>query len=412
MTNDPAALPSGEVNRDLSSRKVITLIAKREVIARVASKAFIWTTVITLLVLVAASVGSKLLRDSGGDDVTAVAVAPAAAPAAPLLAAAASSLDQKIEVRQTEEGAGREAVRDGKVKALVLQTSPTLQVLTKKELGSDLTNVMNVVAGQIAFDQQIRQLGGEPTAVQQTLANAKVVTQSLEPEVERDNSAIALGFIAGILIYLSLMMQGSSIAQGVVEEKSSRVVELLLATVRPWQLLAGKVIGVGVVGLIQIAIFAGGGAAAALATNAIDISLTDALGMVAWLLVWYVLGYFLYAFVLAALASLVSRQEDVGGVMTPALMFLVVGYVFGISVLPSDPDNTAGAILSVIPVFAPTLMPMRLGMGGVPLWQTGLAVALTLAAIPLVLWIGGRIHRNAVVRTGAKVPFREAFKAS
>jgi ABC-2 type transport system permease protein len=109
---------------------------------------------------------------------------------------------------------------------------------------------------------------------------------------------------------------------------------------------------------------------------------------------------------------LVSRQEDVGGVITPALMFVIVGYVIGISVLPSDPGNALAEVLSVIPVFAPTLMPMRLAMGGVPVWEAVVSVVLVLALIPALVWLSGRIYANAVMRSGAKVKLRDALRTA
>jgi ABC-2 type transport system permease protein len=196
----------------------------------------------------------------------------------------------------------------------------------------------------------------------------------------------------------------------VVEEKSSRVVELLLATIRPWQLMAGKVAGIGLVGLIQMAVIGGAGLIAGKVLGVLTISGSAAFGTVVWLVVWFLLGFVTYSLVFAALAALVSRQEDVGGVTSPALMFVVLGYVLGISILPSDPGNRLCEILSVIPVFAPTMMPMRLAMGGVPGWEAALAVLLALITIPALVWLSGRIYRNAVVRTGARVKLRDALK--
>jgi ABC-2 type transport system permease protein len=135
-------------------------------------------------------------------------------------------------------------------------------------------------------------------------------------------------------------------------------------------------------------------------------------GIIAWLVVWFVLGFTLYALVFAGLGALVSRQEDVGGVIAPVTMLLVVGYVIGISVLPNAPDNTGVGVLSLVPVFSPTMMPMRLAMGAVPLWQTLLSLGLAAAAIPFLVMLSGRLYRNGVVRTGTRVGLREALRAS
>jgi hypothetical protein len=119
-----------------------------------------------------------------------------------------------------------------------------------------------------------------------------------------------------------------------------------------------------------------------------------------------------YSIVFAALGALISRQEDVGGAIMLVLMVVIAGYVVGISVLPTDPGNALAEALSVIPLFAPTLMPTRLAIGGVPVWEAGLSVALVVALIPVLIWFAGRIYRNTVLRTGAKVKLRDALKSA
>jgi ABC-2 type transport system permease protein len=120
----------------------------------------------------------------------------------------------------------------------------------------------------------------------------------------------------------------------------------------------------------------------------------------------------MYAIVFAALGALVSRQEEVSGAVTPALMFVIIGYVLGVSILPSDPSSSLAEVLSMIPVFAPTLMPMRLAMGGVPGWEAAVSVVLVAALIPVLIWFAGRIYRNAVLRTGARVKLSQALRAA
>ena len=128
-------------------------------------------------------------------------------------------------------------------------------------------------------------------------------------------------------------------------------------------------------------------------------------------MVWFLLGFLLYALVFAAAGALVSRQEDVGGVTTPLTMAIVIPYVVGVSVLPTDPDNGFVALLSVIPLFAPMLMPMRLAIGGVPAVEVVVALVLTVALILLLVRLTGRIYSNAVRRTGARITVRDALSA-
>jgi ABC-2 type transport system permease protein len=386
----------------------VQLVAAREVTTRLRSKAFMISTATTLLILIGFAVVMKLA--SGGVDDTVGVVGQNAALEAPLRASA-GAVGRSVDVRHVpDEAAGRTQVAEEDLDALLVGDGQQLRVVVRKDLDDNLRNVFNVLAGQLALNQEITRLGGDPAQVSAAVAGAKVDVESLEPPFPYQPQQLALGFIAGILIYMSLLLNGMSVAQGVVEEKSSRVVELLLATIRPWQLMAGKVAGIGVVGLVQMAVIGVVGVIVALAIGALTISASAAFGTVLWLIVWFLLGFVMYALVIAALAALVSRQEDVNGVITPPLMFLVLGYVLGISILPYDPDNRLCEVLSVIPVFAPTLMPMRLAMGGVPAWQALLAVVLVLAMIPALVWLSGRIYRNAVVRTGARVKLFDSLR--
>lgn len=395
-------------NVQLGSWQAVSLVAGRELNTKLRSKAFLITTAATLVLLIGASLVFKLI--GGGSDATVGFTQQTAALAQPL-ESVAGSIGESVDTRTVpSEQAGRDQVADESLDALVVGEGTAVHVVVKKDLDDNLRNAFNVLAGQVALNQEIVKLGGDPAQVNSAVADASVDVEELEEPYPYDAQQLVLGIVAGILIYMSLLLNGQMVAQGVVEEKSSRVVELLLSTIRPWQLMAGKVLGIGLVGLLQMIVIGGVGLAAALALEVLTISLSAAIGTVVWLVVWYLLGFLMYSLVFAALAALVSRQEDVGGVISPALMFVIVGYVIGISVLPSDPDNTLVGVLSIIPVFAPTLMPMRLAMGGVPVWEAALSVGLVVALIPALVWLAGKIYANAVMRSGARVKLSDALR--
>ena len=118
----------------------------------------------------------------------------------------------------------------------------------------------------------------------------------------------------------------------------------------------------------------------------------------------------MYALALAALASLVSRQEDVASVTAPVLLLMIIPYVIGISIAPWDPTNTIVVVLSYVPFAAPLVMPMRIALGTVETWQVLASFALSAALVPLLVWGAGRIYSNAVLRTGARVRLRDALR--
>jgi ABC-2 type transport system permease protein len=211
------------------------------------------------------------------------------------------------------------------------------------------------------------------------------------------------------VLYSLLVLFGQFLAQGVVEEKASRVVELLLATLRPWQLLAGKILGLGLLGLAQIVVIAGVGVAGALAFDVISLP-GQLIGTVVTLVAWFVLGYALYAAVFAAVASLVSRQEDLGTVVMPTTLLLVAGLVIAIQAA-SNPASTLATVTSFVPGLSPLVMPVRMAAGEAAAWEVAVAVVLMLVAIALVVRLGGRIYAGALLRTGGKIKLREALAA-
>lgn len=386
------------------------LVARREITTRIRSKAFRISTLVLLGLLVGLAV---VLRFVGGSSAHPVGfTSQNASLAGPFAAVARASGTQVQTSTVPDRATGERQIRAGTLDALVVGSQGSIQVVVRKSLDESLRTALNVLARQQALAGQIDRLGGDPAQVNAAVAAAGVDVAALEPAPQLDAQRITLGIVTGVLIYLSLQAWGQFVAQGVVEEKSSRVVELLLATIQPWQLMAGKVAGIGLVGLVQIVIVATGGAIAGLATGSLTISASSVAGTVGWLVVWYLLGFFSYALVLAAASALVSRQEEIAGVITPILMMLVVPYVLGISILPTNPDSSLVKVLSLIPLFAPTLMPMRVGFGGVPIWQSGLAVVLVVLLIPALIWLAGRIYRNAVLRTGARVRLRDALRAA
>jgi ABC-2 type transport system permease protein len=385
----------------------VRLIARREIVTRLRSKVFRIATIVSVVILIAIALISKVAGHGSGH--LDVGVTPGAAPLADVVSSTARSVNMDVRIHSTADATGRQQVRDGKLDALLTSTGAPVQVIVKSKLDGGLQSVLQLVAQRAALDQQVTALGGDPAKVAAAVGTASVSVSALEPPKKANGQQLLIGILTSVLIYMALLLNGQAVAQGVVEEKTSRVVEILLATVRPWQLMVGKVIGLGTVGLIQVAIIAAGGVAAGTATGTLHLHLSAAVGTIVWLVVWFLLGYTAYALAFAAVASLVSRQEEVASAVTPVMMLLIVGYVIGISILPSNPGSGLVAVLSLIPVFAPTLMPVRLALGVVPAWQAIVSVAGMIVIIPLLLWLAARIYRNAVLRSGARVKLRDAW---
>ncbi|MPZ81526.1 MAG: ABC transporter permease subunit [Actinophytocola sp.] len=389
--------------------RTIYLVARRELNSRLRTRSFVVSTIVSLVVLIGFVLTQSTLFDE--ERVTRVGLNGQSNAIAGPLEDAAAQLDHHVETREvTDLAAGREMVADSELDALVSGAPADLSVLVRGDLDPDLRNVLNglvqqqVLSGLLASVEDLD--SGEVLA---TVAKAGVRVESLEPADPQHDQRLALALIIVALLYLSLLLYGSMVAQGVVEEKSSRVVELLLATVRPWQLLSGKVLGLGLVGLIQLFTIGIVGLLLAIITGVLTISGTAA-GTLAWGLLWYLLGYLLYATVFAAVGSLVSRQEDVQSVLMPITMALVVGFVLGFAVISRSPAGTTATVLSLLPPLSPILMPGRIALAAAPLWQVGLAIVLTLATVVLLARIGGAVYRNSVLHMGPRLRLRDVLR--
>ncbi len=401
---------AGEHDVRVGAVAAVKLVARRELTTRLRSKAFLISTAI-LLVFIGGYVVLMNFIGTSSSHSTIGLTRQTAAMAAPLRAAA-KAVGQDVSTRTVAEDEGRRQVKDGKLDALVVGSPNAMRVVVKKDLQAELRSALNALARQQAMNKWISAHGGEPAEVQRTVASAKVPVTALEQTGKYQVQRIVLGIIGAVLIYMSFMINGQAVAQGVIEEKSSRVVELLLATVRPWQLMAGKVLGIAAVGFLQMLIFAGVGLGLGLSTKVLDVPASLVTGTAIWVLVWYLLGFLMYSVMLAAAGALVSRQEDASSVVTPILMLIIVPAIIGWSVLPANPDSQLAHVLSLIPLFSPMLMPMRISLGVAPPWEIALTVVLSLLLIVALVALAGRVYRNAVLRTGARVKLTDALRAA
>src|SRR6202049_4151631 len=162
---------------------------------------------------------------------------------------------------------------------------------------------------------------------------------------------IVIGLLVAGTLYVTMIGYGQLVAAGVIEEKSNRIVEILLATVRPWQLMLGKIIGIGLVALAQVVLVAGVAPVLASATKLVSIP-TLSVDVVVSGVVWFVLGYLMYALVFAAAGSMVSRQEDVSSVALPVILVLVAAWILALTVAAPYPRGTGTTVLSFIPLFS------------------------------------------------------------
>ncbi len=392
----------------MTSAAAVRLVAQRELALRLRTKWFLIGT----LVIIAVMAGYVLLQMSvfGDDDRSRIGFAGQATSLSERVATAAQELDIDVETTTvTDVDAAKSQLSEGSLDAVVTGNAADMRVLVKEELNPRLRAVLTGLSQQEVLTAKLAEAGvPDPARVMAEANAAQVQVTAIEPSGAEDDQRLAIGAIMAFLLFMSINAYGTLVAQGVVEEKASRVVEILLATIRPWQLLLGKIIGIGLVGLIQLVAIAAAGIALALAADVLTVS-GVAVGTLVWGVVWYLLGFFLYAALFAGSGALVSRQEDAQSVLTPVTMVLVVGFLAGFNVMIADPDGTAARVLSLVPLMSPILMPGRMAAGDVAVWESALAIGLSLAAIALVTYLGGRIYQNAVLHTGSRMKLAAAL---
>jgi len=387
----------------------VRLVAERELALRLRSRWFLLGT----LVIIAVMAGYVLLQMSagGGEGRSEVGFAGQASVLGDRVTAEAAELGLDVDATTVVDmAAAREDLAAGSLDAVVSGTAAELRVQVAGELNPRLRAVLTELSRQEVLAAHLARAGvPDPEAVMAEANATRIDVTAIDADDTGSEQRIAIGVVMALLLFLSITAHATFVAQGVVEEKSSRVVEVLLAALRPWQLLLGKVIGIGLAGLIQLTAIAAAGIGLAAAAGLLTPS-GAAVSTLVWGAVWYLLGFVLYAALFASAGALASRQEDAQAVLTPVTAVLVVGVVAGFTLMIVAPGGTAVSVLSLLPPLSPVLLPARIAAGDVVSWQVALAVGLTLATTALAGWLGGRIYRNAVPHTGSRMTLTTALR--
>ena len=379
----------------------VVLVARREVRMRLRSRVFVGGTIVMVALVVVGIVAASLL--AGKANPVRVGFSGGSQALEQTFTASAAALGAKVTVSDIADvTAGEAQVAAGTLDVLVTGSATAPTAVAKAAIASNVESALSLAAEAA----RLSDAGLSPAAV--TSAMALVPVQLLQPPNPKDNENLFAGLALGILLWIALGQYGNMVAQGVVEEKATRIMEILLATVQPSRLLAGKVIGIGLVGLLQLTIV---GAAALVMVHVTNVAAIPALGVASILadLLWFLLGFLFYATAYAAVASLVSRQEEVQSAIAPIGILQIAGYLLVYAALP-NPTGPLATVCSLLPPFAPILMAVRIAATDVPFWQVGLAVALTVASIVGLTWLAGRVYANAALRLGARVRFMDAFR--
>jgi ABC-2 type transport system permease protein len=315
--------------------------------------------------------------------------------------------------------AARRAVVDGRLDGYLYLAPDALATSKAEYFGKNVSNVMDLrlveqSAENALLQHRLAEEGLDGARVKAVTRKLDVRTVRLTASGEREDrgATFVLALMLLTLLYLTVPMWGAAIMNGVIEEKSNRVVEVIVSSIPTSYLFAGKLLGVGGAGLTQVLVWvltmAGFGAYGAAAAGGVPMPELSPLLMVSFV-VFFLLGYFLYGAMYAGVGSAVNTQQEAQSLAFPVMMPLVLGFVFFPAVLGS-PDSPFSVTLSLIPFFTPMLMFLRITAVTPPAWQIALSVGLTLATVVGVTWAASRVYRVGILMYGKRATFPEMMR--
>lgn len=427
--------------------KRVRLIAMREWWTRLRQRSFQLTTLFqVLLLLVGACVPAiiAIVADDDGPASSTILVVdrtnanilerldPYVAPADD--GALAGSDNFVLQASETDVDGARVQIDEGDVDGALIVTRDQAEELAFTYINDEgetnpAVDRVYVGASVIALEDRLARSGVPESEFEAALAPPAFTLQGVNPldigeEAVDEGPQFAIAFVFTVLMFIAIMLYGTWVAQGVVEEKSSRIMEIMVNAATPRDLLAGKVLGIGLAGLTQLLpmLLIGG------VTFALQRRIVEAFGgdldqlpnvdfgalsvtAIGWFLVYFLLGYVLYSAMYAALGSLVSRQEEVSQAISPMMTLMFVGY-FGSIFTIGTPDSLVARVLSIIPFTSPFVMVPRLVSGNPAAWEVALSLGLLAITLVLAILFAARVYRIGVLLYGQKPRWKAVFSKS
>jgi ABC-2 type transport system permease protein len=410
--------------------KRMATIARREYLERVRSKAFLVSTFLGPILVAGFMLAPSILMERQRGKALRIAVVDATG-------VLGGGVEQQLREQkvggdprfvvvpaegadaETARRAARSQVVDGRLDGYLYLAPDALATSRAEYFGKNVSNVMDLRLVEQSAESALTQhrLAGEGLDG----ARVKAVTRKLDlrtvrltasGEREDRGASFILALMLLTLLYMTVPMWGAAIMNGVIEEKSNRVVEVIVSSIPTSYLFAGKLIGVGGAGLTQVLVWvltmAGFGAYGVAAAGGVPMPELSLLLMASFV-VFFLLGYFLYGALYAGVGSAVNTQQEAQSLAFPVMMPMVLGFVFFPAVLGS-PDSPFSVTLSLIPFFTPMLMFLRITAVTPPMWQIALSVGLTLATVVGVTWAASRVYRVGILMYGKRPTFPEMLR--
>ncbi|MCU1504922.1 MAG: ABC-type Na+ efflux pump permease component-like protein [Ilumatobacteraceae bacterium] len=396
---------TGRPARDRASSK-IWLVARREVRSRLRSRAMKISTAIFVIVILLIGIVNRAISDSSTPRTRVVTVGAVPSGFADAVQQAGASIGRTItwEEPLADRSAADAALRDGKVDVVV--DGDAHQMLFTTAVNETNAAVVGAAWRAASAAQAARQLGLTPAQIESIVSPPPLSATTVETRPDNDVGRL-VGTLSAILLFLSLNTFGAMVLTGVVEEKTSAVVEILLAQVKAHVLLAGKVLGIGIVAMIQFALLVIAGVVSLKISGTsvpseVWVALPSTLG-------WFLGGFAFYSTLFALAGSFVSRQEDAQASAAPISLMFTGGYIV-VFVVAANPGSTLPTVLSILPPFAPLLMPLRIATGVATAWQVALAAVLLVTAVDVVIRVAGAIYARSLLHRGSRITWSQALR--
>ncbi|MDH4118165.1 MAG: ABC transporter permease [Acidimicrobiia bacterium] len=390
----------------MSGLRQVFEIARRDFLQRARSKAFLITSLVTIgAIFGLIPLFAQEVSDPPPVKVGVLASVDESFESRLNPVAEALGFDVEVETFEALPAAEQALVADG-VEVVVAPG----EIVFARESNSRLSAAASAAHQAIERDRLVAELGLDPEIVVELVSPAPLPERLIDPLDPEDLPRRVGTQVGSIILYIAILMFGQFIMMGVMEEKQSRVVEVVLSRAKAERLLTGKVLGIGLLGLLQLAVI-GGSLVAAL--NLVEIPGLD-MGGLGWKILvqtvlWFLLGFGLYSVLYGGLGATVTRQEDAQGMAFLPVLLLLPGYFISFIAI-EEPNALAPVIASFVPFSAPLVLPVRIATGTVPAWQVAAAVAIVVVTTVIVIRLGARIYRGAVLSIGAKVKLRDALR--
>ncbi len=417
----------------------IFIVLKREYITRVRSKAFIISTILAPVFMIMLIGIPVLLSFLDTDKPRVIGVYDETGVLLPRLELLSDSLYTELPPAPVDTF--RAMVLANRIDGYILLNERHLTENAEIEFisgGTGGLSLISAIRSDIRSAIRDERLNREQVsdAVKDILnSRATIVSRKITETGEETTSTESLfivGYIMSFIIYGALFFYGAIIMRSVIEEKTSRIIEVITSSVRPFELLMGKVLGVGAVGLTQFTIWAASSAAIMSGAGLYFASQMDTSGLVGdeamaaaaqspitmpeigiglWIgfVFFFIMGYLIYSSLFAAVGAAADNESDTQQLMLPISMPIIIPILL-VGPVASDPNSTLAVVSSLIPFFTPMLMPLRMAMTDVPIWQLGSAIVLMSAAFTGLIWVSARIYRVGILMYGKKASFTEMAK--